>query len=67
MYSTSEALCVSGGSDGGVKQLYRFQGVALPTGVILNHFAFSILTERARKLVSLLHSHEFSSSEPANW
>ncbi|CAG9571154.1 unnamed protein product [Danaus chrysippus] len=31
-------------------QLYRFQGVALPTGVILNHFAFSILTDRAKKL-----------------
>ncbi|KAJ8710529.1 hypothetical protein PYW08_009044 [Mythimna loreyi] len=33
-----------------VNQLYRFQGVALPTGVIINHFAFSILTERAKKL-----------------
>ncbi|CAB3232440.1 unnamed protein product [Arctia plantaginis] len=33
-----------------VKNLYRFQGVALPTGVIINHFAFSILTDRAKKL-----------------
>ncbi|XP_013193891.2 large ribosomal subunit protein mL39 [Amyelois transitella] len=35
-----------------VKQLYRFQGVALPQGVILNHFAFSILLDRAKKLNS---------------
>ncbi|XP_053618530.1 large ribosomal subunit protein mL39 [Plodia interpunctella] len=35
-----------------VKQLYRFQGIALPNGVVLNHFAFSILTERAKKLNS---------------
>ncbi|VVC93473.1 39S ribosomal protein L39, mitochondrial isoform X2 [Leptidea sinapis] len=33
-----------------VNQLYRFQGVALPTGVVLNHFAYSILIERAKKL-----------------
>lgn len=39
-----------GSPESDVKQLYRFQGVALPTGVILNHFAFSILTERAKKL-----------------
>ncbi|RVE46660.1 hypothetical protein evm_008672 [Chilo suppressalis] len=32
-----------------VKQLYRFQGVALPTNVMLNHFAFSILVDRAKK------------------
>ncbi|XP_048000898.1 39S ribosomal protein L39, mitochondrial [Leguminivora glycinivorella] len=31
-------------------QLYRFQGVALPAGVILNHFAFKVLTDRAQKL-----------------
>ncbi|XP_061723800.1 large ribosomal subunit protein mL39 [Cydia pomonella] len=30
--------------------LYRLQGVALPAGVILNHFAFRVLTERAKKL-----------------
>lgn len=41
---------LQGGSDSDVKQLYRFQGVALPIGVILNHFAFDILTERAKKL-----------------
>ncbi|CAK1543635.1 unnamed protein product [Leptosia nina] len=43
---------LSGSPDSDVKQLYRFQGVALPTGVILNHFAFSILIERAKKLNS---------------
>ncbi|XP_072948234.1 large ribosomal subunit protein mL39 [Epargyreus clarus] len=41
---------LTGGPDSDVKQLYRFQGVALPTGIMLNHFAFSILTERAKKL-----------------
>lgn len=34
----------------GVKQLYRFQGVALPKGVMIDHFAFSILKNRAMKL-----------------
>ncbi|XP_030031113.2 39S ribosomal protein L39, mitochondrial [Manduca sexta] len=43
---------LTGSSESGVKQLYRFQGVALPTGVVLNHFAFSILTDRAKKLNS---------------
>ncbi|CAH2264833.1 jg20712 [Pararge aegeria aegeria] len=46
------AAFVAGSSDSEVKQLYRFQGVALPTGVILNHFAFSLLIERAKKLNS---------------
>ncbi|XP_075985273.1 mitochondrial ribosomal protein L39 [Anticarsia gemmatalis] len=41
---------VNGSQDTDVKQLYRFQGVALPTGVMMNHFAFSILVDRARKL-----------------
>ncbi|XP_028174618.1 large ribosomal subunit protein mL39 [Ostrinia nubilalis] len=41
---------LTGSQDSEVKQLYRFQGVALPTNVILNHFAYSILTERAKKL-----------------
>ncbi|XP_075238370.1 mitochondrial ribosomal protein L39 isoform X2 [Lycorma delicatula] len=31
-------------------KLYRFQGVALPTGILLNHFAYGILEERAKKL-----------------
>lgn len=31
---------------------YRVQGVALPTGIYINHFAFSILEERAMKLNS---------------
>ena len=30
--------------------LFRFQGVALPKGIFLNHFAFGILEERASKL-----------------
>lgn len=33
--------------------IYRFQGVALPKAIILNHFAYGLLEERARKLVSL--------------
>lgn len=32
--------------------LYRVQGVALPLGLNLNHFAYSILEDRAKKLVS---------------
>lgn len=32
--------------------LYRVQGVALPTGFVLNHVAFGILEERAKKMVS---------------
>jgi len=30
--------------------VYRFQGVALPRGVYLNHFAFGVLEERAARL-----------------
>ena len=36
-------------SDG--SDVYRFQGVALPKNMLLNHFAFSILEKRASKLV----------------
>jgi len=32
------------------KPMYRFQGVALPKGVYLNHFAFGILEKRASRL-----------------
>ncbi|XP_063226831.1 large ribosomal subunit protein mL39 isoform X2 [Bacillus rossius redtenbacheri] len=32
------------------RSLYRFQGVALPKGILLNHFAYSILEKRARNL-----------------
>lgn len=32
--------------------LFRFQGVALPKGIMLNHFAYGILEDRARKLNS---------------
>lgn len=34
--------------------LYRVQGVALPVGFSMNHFAYGILEDRARKLVSTL-------------
>ncbi|GAB1869676.1 39S ribosomal protein L39, mitochondrial [Camponotus japonicus] len=37
-------------ADGPVDGLYRFQGIALPKGILLNHFAFSILEKRAKKL-----------------
>lgn len=30
--------------------LYRFQGVALPRSIILNHFAYNLLEERAKRL-----------------
>jgi large subunit ribosomal protein L39 len=30
--------------------LYRFQGVALPKSIVLNHFAYSLLEKRARQL-----------------
>lgn len=37
-------------ADGPVDGLYRFQGIALPKGIMLNHFAYSILENRAKKL-----------------
>lgn len=33
--------------------IYRFQGVALPKSIILNHFAYSVLEDRAKLLVRL--------------
>ncbi|XP_060828905.1 large ribosomal subunit protein mL39 [Bombus pascuorum] len=33
-----------------MENLYRFQGVALPKGVLLNQYAYGILENRARKL-----------------
>ncbi|XP_076644462.1 mitochondrial ribosomal protein L39 [Halictus rubicundus] len=30
--------------------VYRFQGIALPKGILLNHFAYGILEKRAQKL-----------------
>lgn len=30
---------------------YRVQGVALPTGIIINHFAYNILEKRSENLV----------------
>ncbi|XP_012283942.1 39S ribosomal protein L39, mitochondrial isoform X2 [Orussus abietinus] len=35
-----------------VECLYRFQGVALPHGIRLNHYAYKILEDRAKKLNS---------------
>lgn len=32
------------------EDLFRFQGVAIPKGILINHFAYGILEERARKL-----------------
>lgn len=40
---------VTGENDGA---LYRVQGVALPVGFIVNHFAYGILEERSKKLVT---------------
>ncbi|XP_014606969.1 PREDICTED: 39S ribosomal protein L39, mitochondrial [Polistes canadensis] len=34
--------------------LYRFQGVAIPKGILLNHFAYSILENRAKKLNDII-------------
>ena len=32
------------------ENLYRFQGIALPKGILINHFAYGILEKRAKKL-----------------
>lgn len=37
-------------TDAPVDGLYRFQGIALPKGILLNHFAYGILENRAKKL-----------------
>lgn len=50
--------------DSNVKHLYRFQGVALPTGVRLNHFAFDILVDRAKKFNSGKRTHKPSTDLP---
>lgn len=36
--------------------VYRFQGVALPRTLVLNHFAYSLIEERAKTLVKTLNS-----------
>lgn len=41
-------------SEGG--QLYRLQGVSLPKELMMNHFAYGIIEDRARQLVSLILS-----------
>ena len=44
--------------------LFRFQGVALPKGIFLNHFAFGILEKRASRLnlTNLSSSHRVNPS-----
>lgn len=44
--------------------LYRFQGVALPRGLMLNHFAYGILETRASKL-NTVHLPDTHRTEPA--
>lgn len=36
--------------DSDIQNLYRFQGVSLPKDINLNHFAYSLLQERAKKM-----------------
>lgn len=38
---------------------YRAQGVALPSGIIINHFAYSLLEKRSKQLVSLILLDDF--------
>ncbi|XP_078036429.1 mitochondrial ribosomal protein L39 [Augochlora pura] len=38
--------------------IYRFQGVALPKGVLLNHYAYSLLENRAEKLNKTIWLHK---------
>ncbi|XP_031831926.1 mitochondrial ribosomal protein L39 [Nomia melanderi] len=38
--------------------VYRFQGIALPKGILLNHYAFGILEKRARKLNQTTWIHQ---------
>lgn len=46
------------------EKLYRLQGVALPQQISLNHFAYSLLEDRAKKLNSArLPGQEFTSYE----
>uniref|UniRef100_A0A336KGQ2 Large ribosomal subunit protein mL39 n=1 Tax=Culicoides sonorensis TaxID=179676 RepID=A0A336KGQ2_CULSO len=44
--------------------MYRAQGVALPIGLNLNHFAFGILEERAKKINNARLPHEQIPDEP---
>ncbi|XP_018308463.1 39S ribosomal protein L39, mitochondrial isoform X1 [Mycetomoellerius zeteki] len=41
-------------TDGPTDGLYRFQGIALPKGILLNYFAYSILEKRAKKLNTIM-------------
>lgn len=41
--------------------IYRVQGVGLPVGFIVNHFAYGILENRSRKLVNVILPHVFVS------
>ncbi|KAL4708928.1 hypothetical protein ACJJTC_014956 [Scirpophaga incertulas] len=41
---------LEGSINGEESHLYRFQGVSLPRSIMLNHFAYNILVDRAKKL-----------------
>ncbi|KZC12670.1 39S ribosomal protein L39, mitochondrial [Dufourea novaeangliae] len=49
------------------ENLYRFQGIALPKGILLNHFAYGILESRARKLnqTTWIHQSMEDNEEPS--
>lgn len=57
-------------ADGPMEGLYRFQGLALPKGILLNHFAFNILENRAKKLNTVTWQpqveHEMIDNETAS-
>ncbi|XP_068158535.1 large ribosomal subunit protein mL39 [Drosophila tropicalis] len=45
-------------NEGSSGAFYRIQGIALPSGYMLNHFAFGLLEQRAQKLNSARLPHE---------
>lgn len=46
-------------NEGSSDAFYRVQGVALPAGFALNHFAYGLLEQRAQKLVSTCENRVF--------
>ncbi|XP_075163941.1 mitochondrial ribosomal protein L39 [Haematobia irritans] len=52
--TAAHKLCDEGSKDA----IYRIQGVALPTGFVLNHVAYGTLEERAKKLNPARQPHE---------
>lgn len=53
-------------ADGPVDNLYRFQGLALPKGIMLNHFAYNILEQRAKKLNTITWQPQTEQEEISN-